>query len=95
MILPSSKTGIYGSRKVDGNICIGDTSLSKYMPKYIKPMININNITWGCKTCISSMLLKLNINKLIISKWAKLDKLYINYTSARLLEIFKNKFIAY
>ena len=35
MIFPSSEGGFSGARTVDGSICIGDTSLSKYMPKYI------------------------------------------------------------
>ena len=50
MILPSSEGGCFGSRTVDGRFCIGDTSLRKYMPKYIKPMINIDKITCGFET---------------------------------------------
>ena len=41
------------------------------------------------------MLLKLDINKWRISQLAKLDKLYINYTSTRILERPKNDFIEY
>ena len=63
MIFPSSEGGFSGARTVDGNTCIGDISLSNYMPKYIKPMNNRNKITCGCKTCISAMLLKSDINK--------------------------------
>ena len=48
MILPISEGNIFGTITVDGKVCIGDTSLSKYMPKYIKPMRNINNIICGC-----------------------------------------------
>ena len=35
MILLSFEEGFSGARTVDGNICIRDTSLRKYMPKYI------------------------------------------------------------
>ena len=60
-----------------------------------KPRINRNNITCGCETCISSMLLQSDINKWRISQLAKLDKLYSNPASTRLLEISKNCFIEY
>ena len=63
------------------------------MQKYVKPMININSITCGCKTCMSSMLLQSYLNKWKLSKLAKLDKLYINYKSTRLLQISKINFI--
>ena len=46
MIFPSSEGGFSGARTVYGNICIGDTSLRKYMPKYIKPMSDKTNIKW-------------------------------------------------
>ena len=52
---------------------------------YIKPMSNINNITCGCEKRISAMLLQSDINKLRLSKISKLDKLYIDYASTRLL----------
>ena len=89
MILPSSEGGFSGARTVDGNICIGDTSLRNYMPENIKPMINIKNITRGCKTCINDMLLQLDLNKWRISRLPKLDKLCINYASTRILESSK------
>ena len=92
MILPSSEGGFTVTIIVDGKTCIGDTSLRKYMPKYIKPTSNRNNITCGCKTCISSLLLQSDINKWRISKLAKLDKLCINSESARLLERPENGF---
>ena len=38
MILPSSLGGSSSARTIDENICIGDTSLRKYMPKFIKIM---------------------------------------------------------
>ena len=63
MIFPSSEGGFSGAIPADGNIYIGDTSLRKYMPKYIKPMSNRKNITCGWETCISAMLLKLDLNK--------------------------------
>ena len=45
MILPIYEGGLFGARPVDGKVCIGDTSLRKYMPKYIKPTSNRNKIT--------------------------------------------------
>ena len=45
MILPISEGVCFGARTVDGKVYIGDTSLMKYMSKYIKPTSNINNIT--------------------------------------------------
>ena len=47
------------------------------MPKHLKPMSNRNNITRGCETYISAMLLKSDLNKWIISKLSKIDRLYI------------------
>ena len=41
------------------------------------------------------MLLQLDLNKWRISQLSKLDKLYINYVSTRLLERSKNDFIEY
>ena len=38
MILPSSLGGSSSARTIDENIFIGDTSLRKYMPKFIKIM---------------------------------------------------------
>ena len=95
MILPSSEGGFFGAITIDGNFCIEYTSLRKYMPKYIKPMTSRDKITCGCKTCISAMLLKSDLNSWRISQLAKLDKLYINSTSTRLLQISKNDFIEY
>ena len=48
----------FGILTVDGKLCIGDTSLRKYMPKSIEPKINRNMITCEFKTCISAMLLQ-------------------------------------
>ena len=76
MILPSSEV-FFGARTVDGKICIGYMSIRKYMPKHLKPMSNRNNITRGCETYISAMLLKSDLNKWIISKLSKIDRLYI------------------
>ena len=78
------KEVFFGAWTVYGKLCIGDTSLKKYMPKYTKPMTNRNNITCGCKACISAMLIQPDINKLRISQLDKLDKLYINHESTRL-----------
>ena len=41
------------------------------------------------------MLLQSYLNEWRLSKFAKLDKLYINYASTRLLQRFKNGFIEY
>ena len=68
MILPIPEGGIFCARTVYGKVCIGDTSFWKYMPKYIKPMSIINNITCGCKTCISAMFLQSDINKWRLSQ---------------------------
>ena len=57
IILSISQGDCIGARTVDGKVYFGDTSLTKYMPKYIEPMSNINKITCVCKTCISAMLL--------------------------------------
>ena len=57
MILTVAEGVFVSARTADGNVCIGDTSLRKYMLKYIKPTRNINKITCGCKSCISAMLL--------------------------------------
>ena len=70
-------------------------SLRKNRPKYIKPMSNINNITCGYETSISAMLLQSDINKWIISQLTKLDKLYNNYASTRILERSNYYFIEY
>ena len=93
MILKIPQGGFYGDITVDGNICIEYTSLSKYIPKYIKPMSNINNITCGFKTRISAILLQSDLNKYRLSQLAKLDKLYINSESTRLLQISNSYFI--
>ena len=93
MIFTSSERGFSGARTVNGNMCIGDKSLSKYMPKYIKPMSNRNKITCGCKTCIRAMLLQSDLNKWRISQLAKLDKLYIDYSSTGIFERSKNDYI--
>ena len=69
----------------DEKLCIGDTSLRNNTPIYIKPMSNINNITCGCKTTISAILLQPDINKSRLSQFSKLDKLYISSASTRLL----------
>ena len=65
------------------------------MPIYIKPMSNIDHIKQGCKTCLSVMLLQSDINKWRLSQLAKLDKLYINSASTRLLQRSKNDSIEY
>ena len=89
MILPTPQGYNFGARTVDGKVCIGDTSFRKYMPIYINPTSNRNKIICGCETCISAMLLQSDINEWRLSKWDKLDKLYNNSASTRLLQISK------
>ena len=93
MILPSYEGGFSGAITIDGNICIGDTLLRKYMPKYMEPMSNRNKVICRCKTWISAILLQSDLNKCRISRLSKFDKLYINSASTRLLERSKNNFI--
>ena len=95
MILPIFEGFVLGAIAVDVRLCIGYTSLRKYLPKCMEPMSNRNKITCGCKNCISSMLIQSYINKWRLSQLAKLDKLYINSSSTKFLEISKNDFIYY
>ena len=93
MILPISEGRFLNSITVNVKVFIVDTSLRKYMPKYIKPTINRNTITCGCETCISDMLLQSDSNKWRLLQLSKLDMLYINSVSTRLLQISNNDFI--
>ena len=63
MILPIPQ-GVFCARTVDGQVCIVDTPLRKYMPKYIKPMSKRDKITCGCKTCLSAMLIQSDLNNI-------------------------------
>ena len=58
LILPVAHGGFLGSQDDVGRLCIGDKSLSKYITKQINPTINSNIITFGCESCIISMLLQ-------------------------------------
>ena len=93
LILPIPQGGFFGARNVDGKLCIGYTFMRKYMPIYIKPMRNIDHIKQGRKTCLSVMLLQPDFNKCRLSKLDKLDKLYINSASTRLLQRSKIYFV--
>ena len=95
LMLPIFQVGFFVPRNVDRKVYIGDTSLRKYMPKYIKPKSNRNSIKCVCETCISAMLLQSDMNKWSLSQLAKLDKLYINYASTRFSQISKIGFIGY
>ena len=95
LILPSYERGFSGARTFYGSFCIEDMSLRKYIPKYIKQKSNRNKITCGYKNCIGAMLIQSDLNKWRISQLAKLDQLYIDHASTRLLEISKNDFIEY
>ena len=63
MISPIYQGGFFGEKYLNGKVCIGDTSLRNYTPKYTEQTININNITCGCKKIISDMLLQLDLNE--------------------------------
>ena len=76
-------------KNVYGKVCIGDTSIRKYMLTYIKLMNNMNCITCGLEACISAMLLQSDLNKCRLSQLVKHDKLYINYASTKILNIQK------
>ena len=65
------------------------------MPKCMKPMSNRNKIICGWESCISSMLLQSDLNKCRLSKSSKIDKLYINSASTRILQISKIDLIEY
>ena len=56
-------TNFHGARNYYVKVCIVDKSLSKYIPKHIKPKFNINNITSVYEMCISDMLLQSYLNK--------------------------------
>ena len=58
-------------------------------------MSNRNKITCECKTCISAMLLQPDLNKWRLLQQAKIDSLYINSVSTRLLQRSKHDFIEY
>ena len=64
LTLPVDQGGFSGALYEEFRVCIGDTSLRKYIPKNINPKINIKIITCVCETCISTMLLQYNLNKL-------------------------------
>ena len=70
-------------------------SLSKYIPKNIKPMSTINRITYRCEACIVAMLLQLDLNKCWLTQLKKIDRLYINAAPTRLLQISKIYYIEY
>ena len=91
-IWPISHGGFFRGTNVDGKVCIEDTSLREYMPKYIQPMRNRNNITCGSRTCISAMLLHSDLNKWRLSQLTKIDKLCINYASTIYFSMIKDQF---
>ena len=64
LILPVYQRGFHGDKNEDGRVCIGDKSLRKYTIKHIKPIINRNNFTCGYETCIITMLLQSDLNRL-------------------------------
>ena len=56
-------------------------------------MSNRNSITCGSETCISAMLIQLDLNKCWLTLLEKIDKLYINTTSTRILQRYKKDYI--
>ena len=52
-----------------------------------------NHITCSCETCINSLLLQSDSNKWRLTILEKLDKLYINASSTRLLPRFNIYYI--
>ena len=95
-MLPISERFFRVTIIVDVKVCIGDKSLRKYMQQYIiNQWAKNNNDTCGNKTCINAMLLQSYFNKWRISQIYKLDKLYINSSSIRILQRSKNYFIEY
>ena len=94
IILPIYQ-GFFCARTGNGKLFIVDASIMKYILKYIKPMRKRNSITCECNTCINAILLPSYINKWILSQLEKLDKLYINSVSTRLLQRSKIYLIQY
>ena len=72
-----------------GIVYISDTLLRNYTPQHIKPISNIKNITCGCETCISFMLLQCYLNKWWLRQFGRNEKLYLNATPPRILKISK------
>ena len=79
----------------DVKVCIGDTSLSKYIPTTIKPRSKRNRITYICESCIVAILIQLDLNKCRLTQLKKIDKLYINAAPTRTLQISKIDNIEY
>ena len=65
------------------------------MPKHIKTMNKRNKSTCGCEICTGSMLLQSDLNKWRLTQLEKLDKLYINAASTRILQKYKIDYIVY
>ena len=85
MILSIHQGGFFGARTADGKLYIEDKYLRKYTPNNINPTSKRDNITCGYKTCISAMLLQSYINKWRLSQLSKIDQLYMNSASTRIL----------
>ena len=95
IILPVSLGGFHGARNEDGRVFIGDNSLRKYAPKYIKPTGTRNNITCGCETFTHAMLPQSDFDKWRLKRLAHFDKLYINVKSTRILQRSKKDYDKY
>ena len=57
--------------------------------KHINPITNRNNITNGCETCISVMLIQYYLNKLWLTQLSNFEKFSINVASTMVLQISK------
>ena len=88
LILPVTQGRLYGASENEGKVCIGDTSLCKYTLKHINTMIRISNITYGCETVISSILIKSESYKWRMRQIFKLKKLFHNDELKSLGKIF-------
>ena len=58
-------------------------------------MGNRNNVTCGCETCISAMLLQSDLNKLRLKMLTQVDTFYINAASTRLSQRSNKYYIQY
>ena len=66
------------------------------MPKHINPMINRNNITCSCESCISAVFLQTDLNKYVIKTMLEVfEILYLNDAPTRILQISKRDYDEY
>ena len=61
-ISPVSQGVFSGARDEEVRVFNDYISLRNYTPNHINRMININNITCGCETCIGAMFIQSDLN---------------------------------